>query len=137
MNAPAPVCPAAEVFEGPPGKGPAVLCRVMLQEQGRTDQIVHGKSVNPLLTADSDPNMVYGFCCGKGLPCVTGEEDHGHHTHCGIWQLEKDRIRESKPSIKEPKRRTQRAMAKVVQSGPREVQEQEMREFLEVDRLGA
>lgn len=66
----------------------------MAAERERTDQIKHGASGGMQVTARGNPNGLFGFCCGIGLPVVDEipEGGRGSYTTCPIWRGEKDRI---------------------------------------------
>jgi hypothetical protein len=114
-----PTCPAAEALEGPPTAGPSVVCRAMVRDEEQTDQIVHGESASPLVTARRDPSTLYGFCCGKAIPRSTADdvEARASYTFCPVWELEKKRIEERKEMMKDPKRRGRSEAAEAVLSG--------------------
>jgi hypothetical protein len=99
-----PQCPAALPLEGPPGPGPSVVCRVMEQEKER---IKHGDSRAIHVIAAKNPNALFGFCCGRGLPVVdeVPEQGRGHHTACPVWRAEKLRIQEGRAMVMKPKER--------------------------------
>lgn len=81
----------------------------MVRDEIRTDQILHGVSASPVMTARKDPSTVYGFCCGTALtPASEAEakgESKGCYAYCPIWQLEKERVWERREVMKEPARR--------------------------------
>jgi hypothetical protein len=112
-------CPAAELFAGPPTSGPSVLCRALVRDEARTDQILHGRNASPLATLQRDPTTVLGFCCGEGLPRATDDvsRPHGHYTFCPIWELEKKRIAEAKEMMREPAQKGMSAAAEAVLTG--------------------
>jgi hypothetical protein len=88
-------CPAARHLDGPPGKGPAVVCGVVANDVARSDQIVEGGGDTGLLTAARDGGILFAFCRGQGLPTLGIREDEnprGHYTYCPTWRAEKDRI---------------------------------------------
>lgn len=93
----------------------------MVREELLTDQILHGRSASPLVTAGRDPSTFYGFCCGTGLPRVGEEIDperlHGHYTFCPVWELEKQREWERREMMSPPKRKGMSPAAEAVLTG--------------------
>jgi hypothetical protein len=100
------MCPAATPLDGPEGTGPSILCGVIMNERKRSDQISDGNYVGHHLEVGKDAVPVYGFCCGQGLPAVTGNEEHahGHYTFCPKWRKEKERILEARRRLQVPLR---------------------------------
>lgn len=79
----------------------------MVRDEIRTDQILHGESGSPVVSAQKDPSTLYGFCCGTAIPRATSDDERvrGSYTFCPVWELEQARIAENKEMMKEPKRR--------------------------------
>lgn len=91
----------------------------MVREEEQTDQILHGVSASPLVSAREDPSTLYGFCCGTAIPRSTSEDEEirGNYTFCPVWELEQKRIAERKDLMAEPKRRGGSEAARALLSG--------------------
>jgi hypothetical protein len=87
----APVCPAAQGFEGAtPGAG-GVVCRIKELDAARADQILEGSPTGVRLLWREDASSILNFCCGQGEPMADPDEmaarpfGAGHYTGCPIW----------------------------------------------------
>lgn len=96
-----------------------MICRAMVRDSLKTDQILHGRSASPLVTSQRDPSTFFGFCCGTGLPRMGDslERPHGHYTFCPVWELEKKRIWHRLKLLRTPRRPGMSDAAKAVLSG--------------------
>jgi len=83
-----------------------VICRLMLHERVRTDQITHGVSRAIHVTAADEPRVLGAFCCGTAIPRTReDEEPRAHHTFCPIWEAHVLAREEGRERIAVPKER--------------------------------
>lgn len=79
-----PTCPAATVIDGPPDRGPGVLCGVWFREM-REGQIEDAEA-GVLLTLYNDPTSLHAFCCGEGVPGARNS-----YVNCPVYERERER----------------------------------------------
>jgi hypothetical protein len=59
----------------------------MQDDLARSDKITEGKGGGEHIKATKKPTVLFGFCCGRGIPAIDPtEEARGHYTFCPVWQ---------------------------------------------------